>query len=196
MSKFKKLPAEQRRKELIDAACKVFMEKGYVATTVADITQEAGTSHGTFYVYFEGIEEIFDAVAQQYVAQEYETMAEIIEATDKPAIEKIMEILLMGSGPREEKWLIQEINKPHLLHLRDRFAQKAKEKFIPLLTRAINDAVEEGSIDVPFPEATAAFLISAAVAQTEGLKGTESLSDEDWTQAYHDLVRRLMGLKA
>ena len=92
--------------------------------------------------------------------------------------------------------MIQEINKPHLLHLRDRFAQKAKEKFIPLLTRAINDAVEEGSIDVPFPEATAVFLISAAVAQTEGSKGTESLSDEDWTQAYHDLVRRLLGLKA
>jgi AcrR family transcriptional regulator len=194
MAKFKKMPPEQRRKELIDAACKVFMEKGYVATTVSDITQEAGTSHGTFYVYFDGIEEIFDAVAQQYVAQEYETMTEIIEATNRPAIEKIMEILLVGSGQKISKWWIQEINKPHLHHLRARFVLKSKEKFIPLLARAIKDAAEEGSIDVPFPEATAVFLISAAVAQTEGLKGTESLSNEDWERAYQDMVRRLLGL--
>jgi AcrR family transcriptional regulator len=195
LTKFKKMPAEQRRKELIDAACKVFMEKGYVATTVSDITREAGTSHGTFYVYFEGIEDIFDAVAQYYVAQEYENIAEILEATDRSAIEKVMDILFIGGEGKVSQWWVQEFNQPHLLHLRARFDQKTKEKFIPLLTNIIKDAVKEGSIDIPFPEATAAFLISAAVAQMEGLKGTESLSDEDWAQAFQDLVRRVFGLR-
>ncbi|OFW59391.1 MAG: hypothetical protein A2V52_06215 [Actinobacteria bacterium RBG_19FT_COMBO_54_7] len=195
MSKFKKMPAEQRRKELIEAASKVFMEKGYVATTVSDITREAGTSHGTFYVYFEGIEEIFDAVAQQYVAQEYETVVEILENPDKLAIEKVSDILLAGTEGKMSEWWIQEISKPHLLHLRARFAQKTKERFIPLLTGIIQDAVREGSIDVPFPEATAAFLISAGSAQMEGLKGTDSLSNEDWAQAFQDLIRRVFGLK-
>jgi AcrR family transcriptional regulator len=196
LSKFKKKSAEERRKELIDAACKVFMEKGYIATTVSDITREAGTSHGTFYVYFDGIEEIFDAVAQHYVAQEYETIADILEATDRPAIDKLMGILQVGSEYKMSEWWIQEINKPHLLHLRARFSQKTKEKLIPMLTSIINGAVKEGSIDVPFPEATAAFLISAISAQMEGLKGTESLSGEDWARAYQDLVQRVFGLKA
>jgi len=196
LTKFKKKSAEQRRKELIDAASKVFMEKGYVATTVSDITRKAGTSHGTFYVYFDGIEDIFDAVAQHYVAQEYETAAEILEATDKPAVERLMGILLVGSEYEMSEWWIQEINKPHLLHLRARFSQKTKEKLIPMLTSIIKDAIEEGSIDVPFPEATAAYLICAVSAQMEDLKGTESLSSEDWKQAYQDLVRRVFGLKA
>jgi AcrR family transcriptional regulator len=195
MSKFKKKSAEQRREELIDAASKVFMKKGYVDTTVDDITREAGTSHGTFYVYFDGMEEIFDAVAQHHVAQEYETVAEILEAPDKLAIDKVRDILLMGTESKMSEWWVQEINRPHLLHLRARFAQKSKERFIPLLTGIIRDAVKEGSIDVPFPEATAAFLISAALAQIEGLKGTESLSGEDWELAFQDFVRRVFGLE-
>lgn len=195
MAKFKKKSAEERRKELIDAACKVFMEKGYVATTVSDITREAGTSHGTFYVYFDGIEDIFDAVAQHYVAQEYEAISEIIEATDTSAFEKLMSILRVGGEYDMSEWWIQEINKPHLLHLRARFSQKMKEKFIPILAGIIKEAVKEGSIDVPFPEATAVFLISALIARMEGLRGTESLSSEDWARAFQDLVRRVFGLQ-
>ncbi|MBN2026446.1 MAG: TetR/AcrR family transcriptional regulator [Actinobacteria bacterium] len=196
MTKFKKKSSEQRREEFIDAASKVFMEKGYVATTVSDITREAGTSHGTFYVYFSGIEDIFDAVAQHYVAQEYETVAEILEDPEMPAIEKLMGILAVGSEYEMSEWWIKEVNKPHLLHLRARFSQKMKDKFIPLLASVIMDAIEEGSVEVPFPEATAAFLISAVSARMEGLRGTESLSSEDWTRAYQDLVRRVFRLRA
>ena len=37
----------------MEAAALVFLEKGYEAATVADITGRTGGSHGTFYVYFE-----------------------------------------------------------------------------------------------------------------------------------------------
>ncbi|MGO3147770.1 MAG: aspartate dehydrogenase domain-containing protein [Leucobacter sp.] len=39
---------------LADAACELFLEQGYDATTVADITQRAGVSRSTFFNYFDG----------------------------------------------------------------------------------------------------------------------------------------------
>jgi len=40
------------RDRIINAAIEVFFENGFSDTTVDDITNYAGVSHGTFYIYF------------------------------------------------------------------------------------------------------------------------------------------------
>ncbi len=42
-----------RRNQILDAAAKVFAEKGFHPTTIKDIATEAGIAHGTIYTYFE-----------------------------------------------------------------------------------------------------------------------------------------------
>ncbi len=42
-----------RRNQILDAAAKVFAEKGFHPTTIKDIASEAGIAHGTIYTYFE-----------------------------------------------------------------------------------------------------------------------------------------------
>lgn len=42
-----------RSAELLDAAIAEFVEKGYAAVGVREITERAGVSHGTFYNYFD-----------------------------------------------------------------------------------------------------------------------------------------------
>ena len=49
---------ERRYNEYIESAIKVFEQKGYHNTRVKDITEEAGTSVGNFYRYFDS-KEIF-----------------------------------------------------------------------------------------------------------------------------------------
>lgn len=49
----------ERKKELIKAAKKVFIEKGYVHTSMQDIMDEAGVSRGAFYSYFDNIDHVF-----------------------------------------------------------------------------------------------------------------------------------------
>lgn len=51
-----------RRREIINAAIRVFSEKGYRNTKVQDITQEAGISTGTFYIYFSNKRDLFIGV--------------------------------------------------------------------------------------------------------------------------------------
>ena len=47
-------PLASSRETLADAACELFLEQGYDATTVADITRRAGVSRSSFFNYFDG----------------------------------------------------------------------------------------------------------------------------------------------
>ncbi len=42
-----------RRNQILDAATKVFAEKGFHPTTIKDIAKQAGIADGTIYIYFE-----------------------------------------------------------------------------------------------------------------------------------------------
>jgi len=59
-------PPEKRRAELLDAALRLFEERGYEQVSVADITAAAGIAKGTFYLYFESRERLLDALRSGY----------------------------------------------------------------------------------------------------------------------------------
>ena len=54
-----------RRDEILSAARRVFAERGFRGTTIADIAEEAGIALGTIYLYFASKEEVFAALNQQ-----------------------------------------------------------------------------------------------------------------------------------
>jgi AcrR family transcriptional regulator len=57
----------ERRTEILQVARKVFEERGFLDTRVADIVTAAGVAQGTFYSYFDSKEAVFAEVAQQVV---------------------------------------------------------------------------------------------------------------------------------
>ncbi len=63
--RFEKIKNDKKQLYLI-AAVKTFQEKGFHATTVKDITDEAGTSVGNFYRYFESKEKIFEELVTTF----------------------------------------------------------------------------------------------------------------------------------
>jgi AcrR family transcriptional regulator len=52
----------QRRDEILCAAKEVFARKGFHATTIADIANQAGLAYGLIYWYFDSKEELFHAL--------------------------------------------------------------------------------------------------------------------------------------
>jgi len=51
--------AEATEQILLDAARRVFADKGYIRATVQDIIESTGLSRGTFYLYFRSTDDIF-----------------------------------------------------------------------------------------------------------------------------------------
>jgi AcrR family transcriptional regulator len=54
-----------KRKQIIEGARRVFIDMGFDAASMNDITREAGVSKGTIYVYFANKEELFEALIEE-----------------------------------------------------------------------------------------------------------------------------------
>ncbi|MFI2472897.1 TetR/AcrR family transcriptional regulator [Nocardia xishanensis] len=80
---------ERTRTRLIDAAESVFARLGFVETRVADIVTEAGVAHGTFYVYFDSKEAIFQAVVLNLIADMRQKVRSRLGTEPRTAVEAI-----------------------------------------------------------------------------------------------------------
>ncbi len=114
--------ARSQRERLLEAAVRVVAEKGYGATTVADLTREAGISRTTFYAMFEDKEACFlaaydtvvDALVRR-IARAYEAeerwpqraragLAALLEAlAEEPAIARLALVDVGAAGPAAQR---------------------------------------------------------------------------------------------
>ena len=74
---------ERRRRQLMEAAGRLFADKGYHATSVADIVRHEKVGKGVFYWYFSTKEEVFQEILRQGLAGLRRAQADAIaDATD------------------------------------------------------------------------------------------------------------------
>jgi AcrR family transcriptional regulator len=87
------------------AACEVFEEKGYQATSVGAITDRAATAHGTFYLYFKNKEDAFCQVMQAVIIGD---LANAIHASPdvgpRERIEQTIRSFFAAYGPHTGLW--------------------------------------------------------------------------------------------
>ncbi len=73
-----------RRAELLKAAREIFAEKGYAATTIAEIVARAGVAQGTFYLYFPSKVLLVIALAEEIQEQIETAIHTAYEAAEHP----------------------------------------------------------------------------------------------------------------
>ncbi|TGQ74356.1 MAG: TetR/AcrR family transcriptional regulator [Mesorhizobium sp.] len=71
-----------KRSQIIEGARRVFIEKGFEAASMNDITREAGVSKGTIYVYFANKEELFEALIEEERGTIFKNMYEVLDRAD------------------------------------------------------------------------------------------------------------------
>ncbi|MFO7586178.1 MAG: TetR/AcrR family transcriptional regulator [Anaerolineales bacterium] len=80
--------SDERRSQIIEAAIKVFIRKGYRKTTMPDIASEAGLSIGGVYWYFKGKDEIVLAMLAACFQSDLEAINALLNA-DAPASDRL-----------------------------------------------------------------------------------------------------------
>ena len=81
MSRFKKLPEEVRRKQILDAALHAFAEDGYDKVSMARIATDAGLTKGGVYFHFSSKEELFSEMVEGEVQRRWGILAEVSAQT-------------------------------------------------------------------------------------------------------------------
>ncbi len=82
---------EKTRKSILNAGLKLFAQKGYHGTSIADIAKEAGISKGLAYNYFKSKDELAEAILFM-VIEFLAEFDELIESDQDPY--KILELLI------------------------------------------------------------------------------------------------------
>ena len=80
-----------RRRQILDAAVRVFAQKGFVQCRVSDIAEEAGVAYGLVYHYFGSKDEVLDTL----FLERWDVMVDVIgdiDGQDIPAREKLRAI--------------------------------------------------------------------------------------------------------
>jgi len=84
---------EARPEELVAAALDVFVERGYEATTLADVARRAGVTKGTIYLYFENKEALFKAVVRETIVPviaQGEALAQSFTGSARDLLERLV----------------------------------------------------------------------------------------------------------
>ncbi|HJQ51547.1 MAG TPA: TetR/AcrR family transcriptional regulator [Gaiellaceae bacterium] len=82
---------EDKRRQLLEAAVRVFARKGYHASRVGDIAEEAGVAHGLLYHYFKSKDQVLEAVFHENWSVLQARIASV-EETDEPAADQLRHI--------------------------------------------------------------------------------------------------------
>ena len=104
-----------KRRLLLDAAISVFARKGYHASRVGDIAQEAGVAYGLLYHYFGSKEEVLETIFRETWAAMLEAVHGI-ESTGAPARDQVRKVaaVVLGSwkvNPELIRVLVREVTR-------------------------------------------------------------------------------------
>lgn len=92
MPKVTEAHVEARREQILKAAERCFARSGYHATTMQDVCHEADLSPGAVYRYYEGKQEILEAVFEQSMEENVQMFAMLEQVEDpREALENMME---------------------------------------------------------------------------------------------------------
>jgi TetR/AcrR family transcriptional regulator, fatty acid metabolism regulator protein len=75
---------EEKRRQILDAAVRVFARSGYHSCRVGDITEEAGVAHGLLYHYFKSKDEVLEAVFRDAWGDVLEAFKGIEDSDETP----------------------------------------------------------------------------------------------------------------
>lgn len=138
----KKTP-EQWKTEILDAAQKLFLSKGYEETSVSDIMDTAGGAKGMFYRFFESKDDVLHALGDRMFLENNPFDA-VRERTDLNGLQKIRELLVLNQADTERN----AINMQAVSILKDpRILAAAVEANRKVLTPLWFELLEEGRLD-------------------------------------------------
>ncbi|MDR5586063.1 TetR/AcrR family transcriptional regulator [Clostridium aquiflavi] len=151
MARIVKKP-EVRKGELLDAAERLFIEKGYENTSVKDIYTEVNGSFGMFYHHFKSKEEVLEEVNKKMMARRFEPIKSIIIDGDLSGIEKLRKVLSLAIVSAKLEITNHSSNSyqknPQLLvmHMHDTLGIASD-----LLSSVIEDGIKDGTIQTEQP---------------------------------------------
>lgn len=183
---------DNTRSDLLASATELFARKGYDATSVQEIVDEAGRTKGAFYHYFESKEDLLLNIHDRFIDFQLERGLAVMSRGDRPDVALrnfIVEVLMEPMG-----MYMQEIT----IYLQEQrfFSDKAfaeirvkRDAFANQLVDIIQQGLDEGVFRNLGPARVMAFGVIGMCAWTHTwMAAAGKLSAHDIGSVYADLA--------
>jgi AcrR family transcriptional regulator len=184
-----------RRRQILAAAVKVFADKGFHASRVGDIAEEAGIAYGLVYHYYESKEDLLETIFRTTWTEMLARVREVEEA-GVPAAEAVRQVtaLLLRTWRRDPdlvRVLVREVT-------RNQHVQREIEEItqaMEALERIIRRGQESGEFRGELDSRLAAVVFYGALEEVLSgwVLGQLPDRDEDIARAEQNVVAVLTG---
>ena len=137
-------PKASSRETLAEAACELFLERGYEGTSVADITQRAGVSRSSFFNYFTSKSDVLWSGVDERIGHAIESLDELGRRATGDAVRDILLLVVRDFAP-----------DPLALALRNAAAMGLEDELVrdtglrlARLSAAVSRAAHDSGVDV------------------------------------------------
>jgi TetR/AcrR family transcriptional regulator, fatty acid metabolism regulator protein len=189
---------EDKRRQLLDAAVRVFARKGYHASRVGDIAEEAGVAHGLLYHYFKSKDDVLEAVFHENWSVLLARIASV-EETEEPAADQLRHVaaILLRTWlhlPDVVRVVVREFGRSP--ELAERIGELAQP--IDAIQRVIARGVERGEFRPDIDTRLAATVVYGSIDEllTAWVLGRLPSGEDDVAAAEKTLLEvSLLGLQ-
>jgi TetR/AcrR family transcriptional regulator, fatty acid metabolism regulator protein len=135
-----------KRGAILRAAIKVFADKGYFNSKVADIAAEAGIADGTVYLYFKSKEEvlhsIFDRAMDEFIAEGRKELAML--STPQEKLRRIAELHLEKLGADRALAVVFQVELRGSTKFMREFSAAGFAEYLDIIRKTIDAGQRDG----------------------------------------------------
>lgn len=180
----------ERRNEILDAAARLFSNKGYNKCTINDILNEVGIAKGTFYYYFNSKEEVLDAIIERVTEI---VVARAEEVASNPELSPVMKLLNTIISMRVESEvdndLMEELHKPENALMHQKSLSSIVTKVTPVLAKVVEEGISQGIFKADFPKQYMQIFLTSSITLLDG--GIFQVKHEEQQMIFRAMVALL-----
>lgn len=143
---------EITERTILDAAKRLFLEKGYEQITLQDIANACGLTRGAIYHHFKGKEEMLDAVTT-YMFHETTPYHDVRVDASLNGLEKLRQLIIASNSTAEQVQMYHVLSQtfyksPKLV---SSYLLDCQTTVIPMIQELIEEGIADGSIPCDNP---------------------------------------------
>ena len=172
-------PSPDKRDRILQAAVRVFADKGFYTARVADVAREAGVADGTIYLYFKSKELLLQGLFEESMDRILLMLKGIVSESSSAA-ERLLRFFERYAQFTEEEPALAEVLTVQLRESGKLMKQIASQKFgefLQLLVRLIEEGQRSGVFRADAPARTVARAMFGALDE---LSLSWVMSDARW----------------
>lgn len=163
---------DERREAILDAAERLFYDKGYENTSVQDVLDKLSLSKGGFYHHFESKLKLLEAICARRSERAYRQSEAAVEACTGNAVAKLNAVLSRIAFFESDSVdyiviMLKVVYRDGCVQLRDALSRMTLERYQNLITRIIHEGVDQKLFYTPFPDGMGRIILMLNNALTD-----------------------------